>query len=428
MIFRGAGRAIAGLALVAAVSACDDNPLAEDRDSAEYFRLSVSNAVVEVGGEIRVVANVLNQYGAALVVNVTASECDAGVTVAVDTIRSEYEYPERFIITGNTVGESCVVVTGGGVTDTIDVRVVPAAVDLELSAPGDTLLQSGDQVMLAIDYLGATGAAAPGASLDTRTTFTVVNSPVGSVDANGLFTAREAGTTWVRATWNDLGVTRRDSVQISVIPAVFTGTAVQAAYGGGQVIEFTAGGIPFDANTRVEFPDLSAGEFVHLLPNTTVVRAAIPSGTAAGTVIRYFILNAGPNDATVEGTFTTTAAAPATDPFLNQTKATARAMAVGEDMFGTIAGVRGSEEWFMVNVTEAGTYTVEFEWDDGNDKDLYVEAADGTTLVAEENGAATNPEHDTIDLQPGTYYLIGSTWTPNPGAAAYYRMRFVKED
>ena len=416
-----------GLALLLAVSACDDNPLAEDRETASYFRLNPSNVAVNAGGTVTVDANILNRYGAALNEAVNATACDAGVSVERDTTRSAFEYPERFIVTGNSVGESCVVVSGAGITDTIAVRVVPASVDLAFTAPGDTLLESGDQVTLTIAYLGATGAAAPGVSLDDRTTFTVVNAPVGSIDENGVFIAREAGTTWVRATWTDMGVTRRDSVQIVVVPAVFTGTAVQVAYGGGQVIEFTAGGIPFDANTRVEFPDMSAGDFVHLLPNTTVVRAAIPSGTPAGTEIRFFILNAGPNDATVEGTFTTTAAAPAMDPFLNQTRATARAMAVGEDMFGTIAGIRGSEEWFVVNVTEAGTYTVEFAWDDGDDKDLYLEAADGTTLVAEENASSTNPEHATIDLQPGTYYIIGSTWTPNPGDAAYYRVRFVKE-
>lgn len=428
MILRGVGRAIAGLALVVAVSACDDNPLAENRDEAEYFRLSVSNAVVEVDGTVGVVANVLNRYGAALVVNVTASECDAGVSVEVDTVRSEYEYPERFLITGNSVGESCVVVSGGGITDTIAVRVVPAAVDLAFTAPGDTLLESGDMVDLSVGYLSASGGTAPGVTLDSRTTFTVVTPAVGSIDDQGTFIAREPGTTWVRATWTDMGVARRDSVQITVIPAPFTGGATQIAFGGGQAIEFTAGGIPFDENTRVEFPNMSAGTFVHALPNTTTVRAMLPFGTPAGTEIDFFILNAGPNDATVEGSFTTTAAAPVTDPFLNNSSSTARAMDVGEDMFGMIAGVRGTEEWFVVQVAEAGTYRVEFTWDDDLDKDVYVLDSGFGTLLALEHGASTNPEAETIELEPGTYYLIGSTWTPNPGDAAFYRMRFVREE
>lgn len=426
VIVRGVGRAIAGLALVAAVSACDDNPLAEDRESGEYFRLSSSNAVVNVGDTITVVANVLNKFGAALIVNVTAAECDASVSVQPDTARSEFEAPEQFRIAGNSVGESCVVVNGGGVTDTIDVRVVPAAVDIALAAPGDTLLESGDVVNLPIAFLGATGAAAPGVSLDERTTFTVLTSGIGVIDAQGNFTARAPGTTWVRATFTDLGVSRRDSVQIRVVAAPFTGTAAQAAYGGGQVIEFTAGGIPFDANTRVEFPGRTGGTFVHLLPRTTM-RAAIPPGTPAGTVITFNILNAGPTEATVAGTFTTTTAAPAVDPFTNNTRAEARPMAIGEDMFGTIAGVRGAQEWFQVTVTEAGTYRITFNWADALDKDAYVTDAAGAALLALESGAATNPETGTLDLQPGTYYLRGETWTPTAGAAAFYRMRFVKE-
>jgi hypothetical protein len=203
------------------------------------------------------------------------------------------------------------------------------------------------------------------------------------------------------------------------------------AYGGGQVIEFTAGGIPFDDNTRVEYSaGMMAADFVHLMPNTaTTIRAALTPGTGADSVINFRILNAGPNESTVEGSFTTTAAAPDSDPFLNNTLATARAMAVGEDMFGTILGVRGSEEYFVVTVTDAGTYRIAFEWADGNDKDAYVLDSTGSTLLALEAGASTNPETGTLDLDPGTYYLVGATWTPELGGPeVYYRMRFTRED
>lgn len=431
MIVRGVGRAIFGLALVLVVSACDDNPLAEDRDQAAYFRLNPSNVVVNTGGIVKVDANVLNKYGAATNAAVTATACDAKITAVADADRSDFEFPERFTISGVTFGNSCLVVNGGGLTDTIQVRVVPATVDIAYSAPGDTLLESGDIITLPVALLSEGGAAAPGVTVDDRTVLASTNTAVGSVDQDGVFIARSPGSTFVRATFTDLGVTRRDSVLIVVVPAVFAGTATQVAYGGGQVIEFTAGGIPFDDNTRVEYSaGMMAADFVHLMPNTaTTIRAALTPGTGADSVINFRILNAGPNESTVEGSFTTTAAAPDSDPFLNNTLATARAMAVGEDMFGTILGVRGSEEYFVVTVTDAGTYRIAFEWADGNDKDAYVLDSTGSTLLALEAGASTNPETGTLDLDPGTYYLVGATWTPELGGPeVYYRMRFTRED
>jgi hypothetical protein len=417
---------------VLVVSACDDNPLAEDRDQASHFRLNPSNVVVNTGGIVKVDANVLNRYGAATNAAVTATACDANITAAADTGRSDFEFPERFTITGVTFGNSCLVVNGGGLTDTIDVRVVPAAVDIELSSPGDTILESGDIVTLPVALLSEGGAAAPGVAVDDRTVLDSSDPAVGSVDQDGQFIARSPGSTYVRATFTDLGVTRRDSVLIVVIPAGFDGTATQAAYGGGQVIEFTAGGIPFDDNTRVEFAaGMLANDFVHILPNTaTTIRAALTPGTEADSVINFRILNAGPNESTVEGSFTTTAAAPDTDPFLNNGFATARTMEFGEDMFGTIEGFRGAEEWFIVDVTEAGTYRISFEWADGEDKDAYViDATSGATLVALENGAAVNPETAAVELEPGTYYLVGATWDPEAGGPpVYYRMRFTREE
>lgn len=426
MILRGAGRAIAGLALVAAVSACDDNPLSENRDSAEYFRLSVSNAVVEVGGQIGVVANVLNQYGAALVVNVTASECDAGVTVAVDTVRSEYEYPERFIITGNTVGESCVVVSGGGITDTIDVRVVPAAVDLELSAPGDTLVESGSVVDLSVAYLGATGAAAPGATLDTNTSFSVSPSAVGVVDDTGAFSARAPGTAWVKATYTYLGVTRTDSVQITVVPAAFTGTVQQVTVQGGEALLFTAGAIPFDDDTAVQF-ETDWGTMVTLQPvSATEAYALLPFGLPSGTTLSYSIVNAGPNQLAIGDEYTLTAATPADDSY-GDTFATTPVITIGEDVFGAL-GADGDEELFHFTVTTAGTYRLQVDWTDDSDVDVYItDPGANAAYLARETTA--NPEVGTVDLAPGDYgvylYMWASDLQPSNLPITTYRVRLT---
>ena len=420
MISRGVGRAIAGLALIAAVSACDDNPLAENREDADYLRLSVSNAVVEVDGTVGVVANVLNRYGAALVVNVTASECDAGVSVAVDTARSDYEYPEQFIITGNTVGESCVVVNGGGLTDTINVRVVPASI--ALTSPVDTV-GSGETITIDVDYLGVGGGVAPGVDFDDRTVFSVSNEAIGTIDEDGNFLARSPGATTISATFTYLGVERTNTVGIVVVPGTFNGAAVQTTESGLQAVEFTAGGIPFDENTYVEFPGISTPAEVPGSRSATTLAYYLPPVVGADSTITFQILNAGPNESSLEGEFTTTASA---NPG-NHTRDGAIALAVGDSATGIIMGIRGASVWYEVTITTAGTYRFSFSWNDDVDKDLYVDDADGENLLTLENTAATNPETGTLDLEPGTYYVSGVTWTPNPGADATFVMSVTQE-
>ncbi|MBR9988708.1 MAG: hypothetical protein KFH98_03075, partial [Gemmatimonadetes bacterium] len=60
-------------------------------------------------------------------------------------------------------------------------------------------------------------------------------------------------------------------------------------------------------------------------------------------------------------------------------------------------------------------------------KDLYVYDSGGVNLLTLENGAAVNPETDTLDLVPGTYLIAGVTWTPNPGADTTYEMTVTEE-
>ncbi|HSJ32943.1 MAG TPA: hypothetical protein VK933_15995 [Longimicrobiales bacterium] len=434
MILRGAGRAIAGLALVAAVSACDDNPLSENRDSAEYFRLSVSNAVVEVGGQIGVVANVLNQYGAALVVNVTAAECDARVTVAVDPVRSEYEYPERFIITGNTVGESCVVVSGGGITDTIDVRVVPAAVDVTIA---NQVIASGSTAPLSVTYAGATGASAGGVTFNpAHTTFTVANGLVVSVDADGNVSGQAPGTTWVRAVYTDLGVTRRDSVEVTVVAGTFTGTVTQGTDGNATgsigTAVFTEGAVAFDSDTQVILYLDDEVIRTHLVPGTssTQIEVVLPFGLPAGS-IDYEIINMGPNQIAAAGTIDLPAGTPAADAFEpDATIATPKAIVPGERLYGSLNDPGDTRDLVRLTITTAGDYRVSLGWNDTSDHDFYVRnTANNGTLLSLEGGVTSNPETGVVTLAVGTYWLRADVWTHDPigGRPSTYYMTVVQQ-
>jgi hypothetical protein len=300
-------------------------------------------------------------------------------------------------------GESCVVVSGGGITDTIKLRVVPATIDVTAT---DTLVPSGQNVSLSVLYQAVSGGPASGVEFDTmRTRFTVRTATKGVIDRSGNFSGQEPGQTWVVATFTDMGVVRTDSISLTVVPGPFTGTVAQAAYGGGHALVFTAGAVAFDANTEVRFtnPDLS---WVHLRPNTaTTARALLPFNLPAGTTINYQIVNMGPTEIATVGSFVTTSATPSTDSYGGATGsiATAPVLTPNTDVFGTIGGDE-DEVWFTFTAT-AASHTLTVWWDDGSDIDAYITNEAGTTaLLARETSA--HPETGSVTLTAGTHRVL----------------------
>lgn len=116
-------RAILGALVLAAATACSDDPLSGDRDQASYFFLNPTVATVKRDSTIKVTANVMNRHGAPTGHAVSGTPCDAKITAAVDPTRSAFEEPERFLVKGVAVGASCLVVNGGGIQDTVTVNV-----------------------------------------------------------------------------------------------------------------------------------------------------------------------------------------------------------------------------------------------------------------------------------------------------------------
>ena len=116
---------IAALGLVGMIgAACANNPLSEDRDVVSRFRINPSFANVLVGDSTKVTAIALNKHGEPTGDAVTATACDGKITVTDDPTRIVYEPPERFVVRGVTAGESCVNVSSGGQTATIEINVV----------------------------------------------------------------------------------------------------------------------------------------------------------------------------------------------------------------------------------------------------------------------------------------------------------------
>ena len=122
---RKAARSVLSVAVViAAVSACTDDPLSEGRGEAAYFFTNPSFATVNVNGTTKVTAIVRNRHNAPIGAAVTGTACNDRITVRPDSTRTAFEEPERFVLRGVSVGSSCLIVSGGGIKDTVEVNVI----------------------------------------------------------------------------------------------------------------------------------------------------------------------------------------------------------------------------------------------------------------------------------------------------------------
>ena len=407
MIVRGVGRALAGLALVlGTVTACDDNPLSEDRDEAAYFRLNPSSVAVNAGGEVLVDAVLVNKFGGGLNQAVTGTPCDNKITAVPDSARSVFEFPERFRIRGsNAIGNSCLIVTGGGISDTIAVRVVPDT----LVIVGVDTLASGVVEVAQVQFLNEQGQPTTGLG-PSNVTFASGNTTIATIDSTGSISPRAPGTTTVTATLRDgLGVSRTTTTPITVVAGPFTGAVAQAAAAGGQYVTFTQGALPFDADTEVRV-QVPSGFFATLTPSMSAIaygqssiRVMLPPGLPSGSVLSYDLINLGPNQVATRGTFTTTAAG--VDTWTGTASAaTAPSFTAGSDAFGTISAAV-PVHWLCFTAARTGTHTMTVHWNDGSDIDVVLYNATGTTRVlGRETGA--HPETGTASLTAGTKYCV----------------------
>jgi hypothetical protein len=431
VIVRVLRRASAGLAVVALVTACDNNPLADNRDRGEWFDLNPSNVAVNAGGTVLVTAIVRNQFGAATNAPVTATPCDAKVSAVRDTTRSAFEFPERFVVTGaSSLGTSCLVVSGGGLTDTIRVRVVPASIR---ASGADTLTQlvgSGETVQAQVEFRNTAGAPATGFTL-SDVTFTSLTPAQAVVDASGQISGQAPGIGRVVVRLHSqYGVTRVDTLVFRVQAGAFGGTVALStlgpATGSVQVATFTQGSISFQDNTAVQLEvDGAVVQTFNLITSGTTRQVVLPFGLPPGPV-RYNVVNL-PNNVAQTGTINHAMPEADTQEPDETIAVSPKVMSPGQTFFGSVSGGDGID-FIRVNITEAGNYTFTLGWNDASDHDFQVRAANGTTVLLRRETLA-NPEVGTLnDLQPGTYWVRVEVYdfAPNGGRASTYRLTVEK--
>lgn len=434
MMVRKVGRVLAALTLVMSAAACDDNPLAEGREEAAYFRLNPSNVAVNAGGTVKVDAVVVNKYGAATNEAVTATPCDNKVTAVVDTGRTSFEFPERFVVTGATLGTSCLVVRGGGITDTVEIRVVPASIKASVDTVG-----SGEQQTISVQFRDAAGNPVTGMGL-ADVTFTTLTGTIAQVTSAGVVSGQAPGQGMVLVRLSDAwGATRVDTVRFTVKAGAFSGTVTQGtagpASGSIQTVTFTQGAIPFDSDTQVR---LKLGEevlrtFAVTAPSGSITQV-LPFGIPAG-ALNFEVINIGPNQIATVGTINLPSGTPAADTAEpDESFNTPKSMVPGQIFWGSLGG-DDEEDVIRVTITEAGTYNINFQWnevsgngDTGSDFDMYVLTDTGGLLSRQETFAAA-AENANVALQPGTYFIDLATWAyvGVEGRPTTYRVAVTKQ-
>ena len=391
-----------GLALLLAVSACDDNPLAEDRETASYFRLNPSSVAVNAGGTVVVDANILNRYGAALDVPVTATPCDTKLSVETDTTRSAFEYPERFVISGETLGMSCLIVSASGVTDSINVRVIPASMTIALA---DAIIDSGETVSPNATYFTTTGGTVTGLTLsDLSWTSLTPNGAV--VDEDGNVTGRAPGTARILVgLGTEFSATRVDTLVFEVEAGAFTGTLSANSGAAGSMVTVGAGAYEFDEDTKVLIDGVET--FIHRMTPTSM---EVVVGTVAepGTETQFVISNMGEEQIAAIAPFTVTTNVDPWEP--NNGLATAIPAAIGDTIYFA-SDADDFSELVRLDLAAATDVDVQLDWFPGaTDMDVYFYTSAGA-YDGDKGDCATssNPEHCVYNLS-GTWYLRPYNW------------------
>ena len=132
-------RFVTTLAAVALLTACFDDPTSSLRSGPSQIRLSRSLAFLNPGTSVVVEATLLDQQGNVLPGVVSFSTADASVATAADVDTLEGLTETSGEITGVAAGATYVRVTGGGLTDSIFVVVVPTTFPGTFSAATTTI-------------------------------------------------------------------------------------------------------------------------------------------------------------------------------------------------------------------------------------------------------------------------------------------------
>mgnify|MGYP000374458545 CR=1 FL=1 len=399
-------RALIPMALaltVMTVGACGDSPIDPDADDIDRIEPDFAYMAIDAG-ETRIVnITAYNEDNFPLTADVDFSVCDSKITVVEDTTRTPLNPGSGVMVTGNTLGQSCIDFSAGSADFTTIVRVVPA--ELELTGP-DTI-GSGESAPFDLAFLNTTGGTATGFDL-SQVTFTAVTPEILAVDATGTVTGKAPGDGQVAVELNSgLGATRVDTITVTVEPGTFTGTFTPATASPGDTITFTAGGVEFDADTRAFF----GSEEAYIASQTATTLEVVVPEDADG---EFLLTNLGPDQVASVGTYT--AGAPQ------------RLEIVAGQTIAGILDPDDVEDIILVTVPAGATFDVTLSMTGDADVDAYllqnfVLSACADDFFGCSMATGDSPETVTVTLPAGDYELITDLYDPHGET----RVEFVYE-
>ncbi len=397
-----------------AMGACDDNPVNDGRGDAVSLGVNPEFAVVNAADTTRVYVVALDRYGELTYGGVQYTACDNKITVAPDTSgvegRVPIEAPERTLVLGNTLGESCVTATGpGGLSATATIQVLPAKVEATLPA----VLGSGASVAADIELLDKAGDPVSGFTA-ADLIFSVSDASVADVDANGNVTGKAPGAATLNVSLASKWMAPRTaSADFSVEPGVFDGTIAPASANWGTTITFSAGAEAFDADSHVEFDGLTPYVLSQDESDIVVVGPAGMGGSPSDVLI----LDVGPNQLAYAATIEVPDPDPmdANEPNNDISEATPRTLPVDE--WVSVNEGLDVSDYFVLELTAETTFDIEVGWnipdaslEDDPDVDVYIYDSTGTDTELYDCASSANPEVCTVTLGVGTWYIEIYVW------------------
>jgi hypothetical protein len=257
------------------LAACSQDPslyLGGPPGPATRVQLSSGNVALTVGHSAVVGAAALDEVGNVTADVPTFSGCGGPVSTASATPFGMFSAATSIDAAASAIGESCVLVSAGGLSDSIHVSVGPAG--LVISGP-DTVVSTTTGAFTATAYDAAGGAVTGTSPLvwtSSSETLMITEFAAGNVTSRG-----PPGVVAIRVRApNGVDASRN----VTIIPGVFTGTlSASSGSAGLQVTATGAGGAEaFDANTTATLGNQVA--FFEVLSSTSLLVAIPATGTA----------------------------------------------------------------------------------------------------------------------------------------------------
>ncbi|UCF18528.1 MAG: PPC domain-containing protein [Gemmatimonadota bacterium] len=402
-----------------AFNACDDNPVSEGRDATTALAVNPSFALVDAADTTRVSAFGVNQYNEKTYTPVTGTACDAKIQVDLDVGqtaggvvptdgRVPVEPPDRWLVVGQTLGETCINFSGGGQTAEATLFVVPSTMEATISS----VIGSGASATAVVDFFDKVGDPVTGMDA-ADLSFSVANSAVADVDETGTVTGKAPGSTdLVVELGSQWAAPRSTSVSFTVTPGAFPGTVAPATANWGDTITISAAAGTFDDDTDVTFDGLTP--YLVSFDESSEFVVVGPAGMG-GSPSEIVITGAGENQLA----YATTIEVPNPDP--NDANEPNNAGGGGGlslgDLGETTPATLPFEEWittggldvddvFQITLAAAAVIDVVLDWN-YTDIDMDVLLYDGAGDLIFDFGCASTavPETCSFDLAAGTWYI-----------------------